>query len=356
MRMKVLTQFVGALMLFSCAQNSNPKENEAVNSPVQDDTYEVKTASASQEVLAYPIQAQGTVEARRFTPIIFEVAGVLKSVNIGNANYVHKGDLVAALDNRLQKIQVEEASVEFERARADFENKLAEFGDSTNYPANWSRIKEKVALLTGLPGAKVALERAKFNLERTEFRAPYSGLIEGFELRTGESVQAMTAIGRIVDRNSLEVLCNVLEFDLGKLGVGDSAAIFPLAYPGEQVLARVREINPKVEETGYVKVRLAISDLNNLLDGMSGRVEIYVPESKQILVPKSAVVHKSGRNVVFTVEESLAKWHYVTVGKENGRQVEILEGLEPDDEVIISNNLQLAHDSPVKVSAKNPSP
>ncbi len=52
-----------------------------------------------------------------------------------------------------------------------------------------------------------------------------------------------------------------------------------------------------------------------------------------------------GKSVVFTLEEGLAKWNYVTVGMES--EVEIKDGITVDQMVIVSNNLQLAHDAPI---------
>jgi hypothetical protein len=48
------------------------------------------------------------------------------------------------------------------------------------------------------------------------------------------------------------------------------------------------------------------------------------------------------------LEERLAKWNYVTVGLENDIEVEIKDGIKVDQIVIVSNNLQLAHDAPVQ--------
>lgn len=357
-KFNIQSKIVLLLVISSCEQvpNITQKESKITKPSIVNASYEVNTTPAKHGMFTRPIQSQGKVEARSFIPIVFEVSGIIESVWIENATYVKHGDLIASLNNDLQKIELEEATVDYERARVKYENKLAAFGDSANYPLNWQRIKEKTALLVGLPHAQVALKKARFNLDRTEFKAPFSGVIEGLEAISGESVISMKPIGRIVDYESLQVKCKVLEFDMFKLSEGDSAAIYPLAYPNERILAYVTEINPKVEENGYVSVYLALFEKHDLLDGMSAKVEIFKPELKQILVPKSAVVKKSGRDVVFTVEQSLAKWNYVTIGKENGEQVTILKGLDADKEVIISNNLQLDHDSPVLANPLNTSP
>lgn len=355
--MNRIALLVGLIIIYSCNQKEPVEEDFQLTKPAlgDKDSYHVKTVTVKQEILSYPILAQGKIEAQEFTPITFEVSGILKFLHVSNASYIRKGQIIASLQNDLQEIDVKEANQNFKKVKVDFESSLASFGDSLSNPDHWSVIKENVALLSGLSSAELALERATISLEKTAVYAPFSGFVEGLKIREGESVTGMQPIGRIVNQNSLEVNCNILEFDLGKLSLGDSAAIYPLAYPGKQLLAQVHEINPKVEETGYVRVRLALKQEHRLIEGMSVRVEIFVPESRQLLVPKSAVVRKSGRNVVFTVEDSLAKWNYVTIGKDNGKQIEILDGLEPDVEVIVSNNLQLAHDSPVHVGTLDPS-
>ena len=75
---------------------------------------------------------------------------------------------------------------------------------------------------------------------------------------------------------------------------------------------------------------------------------IKAPASRSLIVPKEAVVMRSGKAVVFTLQDGKAKWNYVAVGKDNGKEVEIKEGVTAGQKVITTNNLQLAHDAPVK--------
>ena len=95
------------------------------------------------------------------------------------------------------------------------------------------------------------------------------------------------------------------------------------------------------------KARIARPD-RNLFEGMNVRVVIERRLPNQIVIPKSAVVERSGRKVVFTVEDGLAKWHYVTVAHENDEEVAIGEGLRAGERVIVSGNLNLGHDAPVR--------
>jgi Na+-driven multidrug efflux pump len=70
---------------------------------------------------------------------------------------------------------------------------------------------------------------------------------------------------------------------------------------------------------------------------------------KQLVVPKSAVVLRSGKQVVFTLTEDKAYWNYVHTGLENADSYTIIDGLKEGDIVITSGNINLAHEAPVKV-------
>lgn len=83
---------------------------------------------------------------------------------------------------------------------------------------------------------------------------------------------------------------------------------------------------------------------------MNCSVTINLPSGNTLIVPREALVMRSDRPVVFTLVNDKAKWNYVTVGRTNGKDVEITGGLKAGEQVITSNNLQLAHDAPVSQS------
>ena len=68
-----------------------------------------------------------------------------------------------------------------------------------------------------------------------------------------------------------------------------------------------------------------------------------------IIVPKAALLIRDKRSLVFVFKNNLAKWHYVKTGETNDQYVEIKEGIEPGDSVIVEGNYNLAHDATVKI-------
>jgi len=116
--------------------------------------------------------------------------------------------------------------------------------------------------------------------------------------------------------------------------------------------AYVYNINPYVDENGMVIVRLKIISDKEFSKSILFPVELQcyykVPLGKVLLVSKDAVIFRNGKAVVFTCENGKAKWHYVKTGKDNGKEVEIKDGLELGQKVITTNNLQLSNDAPVQ--------
>jgi len=65
-------------------------------------------------------------------------------------------------------------------------------------------------------------------------------------------------------------------------------------------------------------------------------------------VPREALLNRNERDLVFVVQNGLAKWRYVDIGVGNSEYVEILNGVQPGDSVIVEGHYSLGHD--VKVN------
>ena len=188
---------------------------------------------------------------------------------------------------------------------------------------------------------------ARINLENTKVLAPISGVLAEIEQKQGNVVSSGEELGIIYDPDNLEMTGKILETDFKFIQKGLKADIFPLSFPDQSFSATVVEYNPKVDENGMITVKLRLDQTKGLLPGMNANAVIRVPQQENIIVPREALVMKSGKPVVFTYEGGLAKWKYVELGLDNGVDLEIKAGLEDGSTVIISNNLQLAHDAKV---------
>ncbi|MFW6095625.1 MAG: efflux RND transporter periplasmic adaptor subunit, partial [Bacteroidota bacterium] len=87
-----------------------------------------------------------------------------------------------------------------------------------------------------------------------------------------------------------------------------------------------------------------------LMEGMNTKVLAKTELQNKLVIPKSAMVLRQNKEVVFTVQnDSIATWNYIETGEENSRYYTVEDGLKPGDTVITSGNINLAHESTIDV-------
>jgi len=331
----------------SCSKSE--KRSDQTSQPVTAaDTIEVVSYTSKFEKLTYPVKAIGKIRSGKRANLIFERSGILESISVQNGEKVGKGQVIAALKNTKELLDKENAEIALKRALVAYENEMLALGDSLYYKEKWARVKENVQLNTGVLAARVNLKQAELAYEQTIICTPISGIIEGIDIQPGDFVSTNRSLGSIYDPGQFEVVCEVLEYDVLKIKEGMEATVSPLANTGKELKGVVSEINPAVDK-GIARVVIRLLASKDIIPGLSVRVEINVTDEPSIVIPLKAVVKRSERHVVFNIDKGLAKWNYVTLGKNNGEKVQVLEGLKENMKIIISNNLQLAHDSPVRL-------
>jgi RND family efflux transporter MFP subunit len=207
---------------------------------------------------------------------------------------------------------------------------------------------------SGFNTAQINYNAARHELERATLTAPISGVVANLFTNPLSLSRAGEVFLNIIDTQNLEVSFTVLEGELGYIEVGNNVRITPFAIPDLSVEGRISEINPWIDQNGMVQVKASVAHHPRLVKGMNVRVSAFRSAGEQWVVPKSAVVLRTGRQVVFTAdidpiaERSRSIWHYVETGLENATQFTITSStLREGDQIIVSGNINLAHESPI---------
>ena len=163
-------------------------------------------------------------------------------------------------------------------------------------------------------------------------------------LSVGALVSRQTPIVSVIS-SEVELVLGVDESQIGQVSEGQSAEITVAAYPGTVFPARVAVIGPSADprsRTFTVKVR-PDDHGGKLRAGMFAQVTILTQEKENaVLVPKDAVVTRSGQSVLFVVKEDVVEQRVVQLGLRQDGMVEIANGLQAGEEVVVSghNDLQ----------------
>jgi RND family efflux transporter MFP subunit len=371
--------------------------NQSEQAKKKEKAIRVDVGEVRQGELVIPIFADGTIRTPKSVEIRTKVGGELIKVIVQDGDRVRAGQLLAQIDQRehslalmesryrhfqaLSQIAAEADTFEVNHSalsgfldrRRDLDQ-LVQKGVLTQeeYQARLLEVEldalqegafrqEVFEERTGLAAARVAEERAKLNLEHTEIRAPFAGVVQGLVVVPGEIVSVGAPICSIFDNKSLEAAVNVLEADLGNLSLG-RPVLLAVPATGDTLKARVDVISPQLDEasrTCQIIIRFDNPE-DRFRPGMFVRAEIagrIYPD--KLCVPKAAVLTRDNRPLVFKVQEDRAQWLYIDTGLENDRWVEILKvhsggSLALGDRVVVSDHLTLAHEAKIKIRRTRP--
>ena len=335
----------------SCTLNNKEKPDETVRKLLPDAPLEVTVAPLKTIDFEHELVSNGKIAARTVAELKFKTSEVISQIFVRNGSQVNRGELIATLDTYSLSTRVKQAKDALDRATLEYQDVLIGQGykldELASVPAdiiNLAKIK------SGLNTAQTQYEIANHDLYQASLVAPIDGTIANLFAKTNTLSYPSEVFCNIIDTRSLEVQFTVLENELGYIKTGDEVKITPFSIPDLTVGGKVTEINPWVNENGMVKVRASVTYNSRLVEGMNVRVSAFRSAGKQWVVPKSAVVLRTGKQVVFVMSDGKANWNYVQTGLENATEYTITsETLKEGDMIITSGNINLAHESPVKV-------
>ena len=351
--------FVGSFAcLFSCKleiTDANDSDNgrQHVPTEMQTTVFRVTTEILHSEVFREEIISNGRLTSRETADLQFEgVSSTSKLVRIyvKNGDHVEAGTPIAMLDTFLVGHNFHNAKNDLQKAYLDLQDVLIGMGymlrDSLFIP---SSVMELACIRSGYNSARSQYVLAEYNLKRATLRSPIAGIVTDLFAKPYSMIDFSSPFCRIIDNRKLEVNFTVLEDELPRVSLGSHVYIQPYALPGLNATGQVVDINASVGKDGTVHIRANIDVTPALMDGMNVRVSIIKDTEAQLVIPKTAVVQRAGRSVVFAyTSDNKAAWHYVTIGRENSSQYAITsETLQIGEEIITSGNEQLSDGSPV---------
>jgi len=291
------------------------------------------------------------INADRQAHVVPRVPGIVREVRKKLGDQVKGGEVMAVLESR----ELADAKAEYLAARERLA--LAE----ANFNREERLWKKKVSAEQEYLDAKQAFAEARINLRsaeqklhalgfsedylkqlpehldqtytRYEMRAPFSGAVIQKHITLGEALNGSSEAFVVADLGTVWVDINVYQKDLVKIHKGQKVVI-EIGHDIAPVSGTLSYVGPLVgEET---RTALARAELPNprgdLRPGMFITARVAVGSvDVPLLVPKTALQTLEGKTVVFVLDEDGFEPRPVTVGRENGLQVEIKDGLKPGE-------------------------
>ena len=191
-------------------------------------------------------------------------------------------------------------------------------------------------------------------------KSSIAGTIIGIPVDIGATITPTSPVAKISKMSQLEIQTHISERFISKIKKGLDASLHFEAYPEQRFSAVVTELSPVVDpqsRTMEVKLNLVKPD-NRIKTGMFTEIRIITKKKKGIVkIPAECMVKRYGGYYVFVVKEapagsgepSVVEQRKVTSGIEIDSKLEIVEGLEPQEEVVIRGQTLLEDKARVKV-------
>ena len=293
----------------------------------------------------------GRLMARRVVDLSFKNNEPIISIYVKNGDFVKKGDKIAAVDDFVLNHKLNMALETLEKSKLELQNLLIgqsySLKDSADIPAS---VMKTVRVKSGYDNALSAYAMSKREKNESVLIAPFDGVIANLYTTELNPASQQQPFCRIIDQNSLEASFTVLESELNAVKCGNKVTVNAFSVPGEIITGTISEINPLVEESGMVRVRASVKKNKNLFEGMNVRVKINHSVPSKFVIPKSAVVVRKGKYVVFTYNEGKAIWNYIDILFENSTDYAIESAtIHEGDLIITEGNINLSNDATVKV-------
>jgi membrane fusion protein (multidrug efflux system) len=295
--------------------------------------------------------AVGSLRSDETIVVSAEIDGRISDVVVQEGTKVKAGDVLYRLDDQMLKAQLAQARAELALAEANFERADTLF-------------RQKSGTERARDESRYTLDRSRANvdfvssqLDKATIRAAFDGSVGLRAVGLGEYVTKGEQLIVLSKLDPIKVDFRLPEVELANVKVGSKVKIEVDALPGRTYDGEVYAIDPQVDINGRaLQLRAKVSNpAGELKAGLFARVEITIASrANAILVPESAVVSQGRDRFAFVVRDNKAVRVKLVTGIRQPGSVEVVQGLDPSDTVVVTGQQRLREGLPVEIVGTGP--
>ncbi|RYY57448.1 MAG: efflux RND transporter periplasmic adaptor subunit [Chitinophagaceae bacterium] len=335
--------------LIAWVLTGNKKKNEAKTATVAtvSASVAVRVDTVRQSDIAEEFIANGKFAPAQEINFSSETSGRVVRVLVEEGQRISKGQTLAV-------IKTDNLNVDLQSARESYQNALRDKQRYENAFKSGGVTRQQVDQASlSVTNALAKVEQAQIRITDANIRSSINGVVNKRLIEPGAVLAPGTELFEIVDISTLKLEISVTEAQVAAIKEGDKVKISASVLPGEEFNGQVIFVAAKADASLNFPVTIEVSrNTNNLLRaGMYG-IAAFQPSKKvpAITVPRSAFVGGVSSNEVFVVDASnKARVRKVVAGRILGDRVEVSRGLEENEKVIVSGQINLAEGTAVNV-------
>lgn len=275
----------------------------------------------------------------------FETSGKITSIQFKEGTNVKKGQLLAKVNDKpLQaELRILETQVPLAQDRV-YRQKTLLAKDAVSQEAYES-------VNTDLDKLMADIELVKARIAQTELRAPFDGVIGLRQVSEGTYASPTTIIARLTKITPLKIEFSIPEKQADAIKVGTNLT-FSLDNDLNEYQAKVYALESNLDATTFTMGIRALYDNagGRLQPGRSVKIEIKLREIKNtIVVPGISVLAEMGRDIAYVYKDGKAHQVTLTKGMRTASSIQVVEGLNVGDTLLVTGVMQLRDGLPVVI-------
>jgi len=344
MKKYIYTLVLISLFIMSCASDHKTGVMEKM-APVN-----VKVSSVQSDGYDPFVTASGKIEATNSANLSTRMMGFVNKIYVKVGDKVQKGQLLIAINNTDLQAKRAQVNATITKATAAYNNAEKDYNRFKNLFADNSASQKELDDMTahyemakaGLEAANQMKNEVNAQFAYVNIRAPFNGIITNKFIEVGDMANPGTPLIAVETPKKFEVRAMVAESDISRIKSG-SRVIVQVKSIDKSIPGKVTEISTSAKNTGgqyLVKVALDKTD-TNILSGMFASVQFPVEKkaitTTLILVPTSAIISHGSLKGIYTVsQQNTAILRWLRLGRTYGDNIEVLSGLNSDEQYILS--------------------
>ena len=329
-----------------------PHQNEELaqaekNHKIAKKVLSVNAKIVKPHLLTDEIPVVGSLVPDEEVNLSFETSGKITDIFFEEGSFVEKGTLLAKINDAQLQAQLKrlEAQVPLAEERVFRQSALLQ-KDAVS--------KEALEIVkTELAALNADIEKIQAQIEMTELRAPFDGIIGLRQVSMGAYASPTTVIAKLTSMTPIKIEFSVAEryaTDIKKGANLEFCVNGNLNTFKAQVYATESSLEAQTRSL-LVRARYANKE-GELMPGQYADIRLKQKEiANAIAIPAEAIVPEMGKNKVFVFRSGKAEPVDVVTGIRTESEVQILDGLQEGDTILTSGTLQLRKGLDVKIAA-----
>lgn len=325
----------------------------------------VKVFKVQRQKISERLFYTGVIEAWNKINVTPDIGGKIAKIHVEEGDIVRKGQLLAELDTRAVRLQLEQAQAALAVAEANY-------NDAQKNMERMERLKkedaasdqqyEKVKLAydaadAQLKQARAAVNLARYSLDVSLMKAPFSGVVASRNAEVGDVINPMmggfsptSGVLTLMNFSRVKIEVDATQQDVARIKRGQPAELRVTALPDRIFQGKVSIVNITADPLSKkfrVEVTVDNPDLA-LRPNTFGEVSLEVSTHEHALViPQKAVLENK---YVFRVkDDNTVERVDLSLGLQNSDRIEVINGLKEGDLVVVEGNFGLEDGTQIEI-------